>query len=290
MPITDKQLIDRTRYLGSSDSPAILGMSDFKNAKDVWVEKKYPLYQIKPTKDMKRGNYLEPALLKYASDETGYKIAQNQFRKTDIFGAHLDAQAYKRVDDLEYNLHKKEFLSIGFEAKSSRVLEGWGDPGTDEVPPAVLIQIYHQMYAADLQTVYVPRIAPWSLDMQLFVIERTPEIDNDIYNLSIYLKWWWKEYIDGNIEPPITDAPHYDVVRRIKRVPGSFAESIDIELIEQWEKSKENKCEYEKKEEEIKAQILLKLGTTEGCNLSDGRILTYIPNKNGTRILRIKKG
>lgn len=307
MPITEKQRLRRRNYIGSSDAASILGMNKYSNAKNVWITKRYEIETGRTNENMERGNYFESALLEFAASETGLLIAKNQFRAKGIFAANLDAQAYKKIDN------GKQFLPIGFEAKTSKITDGWGEPGTEEVPEHVMIQCLVQFYVADLKTIFIPRIAPHSLKLELFRIDFNPEIESAIHNMVEILKDWWKKYVIGNIEPPNEEFPSLDIVKRIVREPGSYAEKVDTKLLSKWEKTKKYKTYWTDKEEDYKAALILQLGTSEGFKMGD-RVLTFleqntkptidmnvlrnkypevyaeIATPNKTRVLRIKKG
>ena len=279
MPITEKQKEKRQLYLGSSDIAAILGMNPWKTPIDVWNEKVYPIDEKSKSGAIQIGNFLEKGLIEFAAEETNHKIFLNQFRVKGIFGANLDGQAYQRING------RLEFLPIGYEAKTTSIAEGWGDEGTDDVPDYISIQCHHQIYAAALETVFIPVLIPHfgRLHMKLYRIDRDEKILRDIVRLG---KAWWKKYVETKTQPPAEGTPSLEILKRIRREPETFAEPSNEVAVNEWMGARQERLDAEKREKTALATILEQLGTAEAARLSDGSVFTYMKQRGADRLNR----
>lgn len=66
--------MDRTKSIGGSDSPVILGVSPFKDRLTLWGQKRGTLPPEEETPAMKRGKILEPIVANLYSEATGRKL------------------------------------------------------------------------------------------------------------------------------------------------------------------------------------------------------------------------
>jgi len=152
MAITEKQRDARAEGVGASECAAILGLSPFASAYDVWLEKtgKVVREESEQTEAMEIGNAIEPTTAALAEKRLGCKLVKpTGTYKADngVMLANLDRQVDK--------------AARGFpicELKSTWMLDGWGEPGTDEVPEAVMIQVHAQMLCSDARVAHVARM------------------------------------------------------------------------------------------------------------------------------------
>ncbi len=295
MPITEKQIERRKNYLGSSDMPAILGMfpkkeidqkdeikSWFPTPIDIWNNKVYDIEQKEGSEIMKRGQYLEPSLLKFASDRTGIKIMPNQFRAKGIFGANCDGIGYERTKG-----NKIVWLPIGFEAKTTSMWKGWEEEGTDMVPDYVACQVHHQMYCGDFERVYIPVLLPafGRLAMKMYLIERNEKIIANLVQLGTE---WWENHVIAKIPPLHEEPAKYEILKLIRRVPKKVIEfPVEaMQFVDEWDAAKKQRIMWEKDEEKAKCRVIEVLAEAEGANLPDGAILTFLRQRGADNIDR----
>ena len=136
MSLTPEQLAERVNYLGATDAAAVLGMSRYKTALDVWGEKtgKIKPEDISMRLPIRAGTELEGLVGKLFTEETGKEV-----------GAVIGTMTHKRYPFIRANL---DFLVIEekvyLEAKTA---SGWKAHEWEEnkVPPEYAIQCLHQM-------------------------------------------------------------------------------------------------------------------------------------------------
>src|SRR4051812_9113749 len=88
--------MDRRTYIGSADAGAILGVSPYRTALDVYLDKVDGPQPVTPEKAaiFKRGHRLEPYILDMLEDEHGYKLLRftDENGKTVRSRRHLDPE------------------------------------------------------------------------------------------------------------------------------------------------------------------------------------------------------
>ena len=119
-------LRERKNYLGGTDLAAIAGLSPYRTALDVYLDKTSDDITCETNAAMRWGNLLEDVVAKAYSEDTGYavEIEPNTIYHPEykFLGANID----RWVGDKEYVLECK---TAGFiKAKE------WGDLGTDQIP------------------------------------------------------------------------------------------------------------------------------------------------------------
>lgn len=260
MPITDAQREQRRNFIGSSDMPAIMGVDSYRNAADVYYSKLGALDDNDDTNEAaKAGNYLEPAILAWASDELGVSIRRNQRRVQGVFAANIDAMIVGRPEALEAKttgLYNKMFFG-----------EEWGEEDTAEVPPRVLIQTHHQMYVADLERVWVPALIN-GRGLQMFRIERDNDLIKRIEEVGVS---FWNDHVMKGIPPTVV--PSMETLKRVMRVPEKVA-AITPEALARYQAAKEAAKVAEAAAKAAQAALIAELGDAEQGECEAG-IVTY---------------
>ncbi len=118
MPITDKQKEARSKHVGGSDIPAILGIDPWRNAYDCWLDKTGRLMEQPETMPMKIGRLFENGLLMYCQEELG-PIQRNVYRSAPDFpiATHIDAVLKNRNEPIEAKM-----------TTNAHATEHWGAP------------------------------------------------------------------------------------------------------------------------------------------------------------------
>ena len=102
MALTDKQLTSRQESVGGSDVPAILGLSPFKSAADVYIEKTQQMVQI-DNAAIEAGHMLEPAVIDWAITkikESEFSWSSMNVRRTKVLVSSegLEISAHANLD------------------------------------------------------------------------------------------------------------------------------------------------------------------------------------------------
>ena len=279
MALTEAQRAERRHHLGSSDAAAILGLDPWRNAGDVYWSKVLDTADEASTA-MRVGNLLEGAICQFAAQELGVELERHVMivspNDDGILAANLDARVVGRPE--------------GVEAKYSSFIDGWGEEGTDQVPPHVLLQAQHQAYVGELTQVWVPALLLHRrAEFRLYCVPRHAELIAELVAAELR---FWREHVEPRIPPADRPVPPLPALKQLRRDPNTVvtlpAEAAAI--IRRWEEAKAAAKVATDQAEDAQAAVLMLLGAAEAGRLPDGRALTYLEQKSpprcDTRLLR----
>lgn len=282
--LSPEQIALRKKYLGASEAAAVLGLSPFNSAADIFYRKTTDATDAPPTAAMESGTRLEPVILDWAEERLGCKIVRNLPSAIDQRTGILLATPDGAI----------EAANAGVEAKRTGMREGWGDPGTDQIPDMYLVQTHHQMYVMGWVKVWVPVLfmGQFTESWEMYVVHHDQEIQNAIVGREV--EWWNKHVVKG--VAPDDAKPSLDLLKRLRRtgerviLGGNGVEAADAYLA-----LNEQRKAIEKQEEEAKAAVIALLGldapADEGL-LPDGRLITFRSQNSApgtdTKLLRAK--
>lgn len=140
MSLTEAQLEERRSGVGGSDAATVLGLNPFTTAYELYLDKRgeAPAEDENFLKEARYwGSVLEQPVCDRYAEETGYKIQKaNQLIRS------------KEHPFMLANIDRKvvgEDRKIGFEAKTAARPEGWGESGSNEIPPYIMLQCQHYL-------------------------------------------------------------------------------------------------------------------------------------------------
>lgn len=140
MSLTEAQLEERRTGVGGSDAATVLGLNPFTTAYELYLDK---LGEAPPEDEdfLKEARYwgsvLEQPVCDRYAEETGFKIQKaNQLIRSKVH-PFMIANIDRKVVG--------EDRKIGFEAKTAARPEGWGESGSDEIPPYIMCQVQHYL-------------------------------------------------------------------------------------------------------------------------------------------------
>jgi putative phage-type endonuclease len=285
--ITPEQRELRRKYVGSSDAPALFGLDPYRTAADVWLSKTGRVEDGETTEAQDRGNLLEPAVLDWAEREIGEWFARGSFLASGHLCANFDG------------IHDGPGRTVSpflVEAKTTTKADEWGEPGTDEVPERVIVQVHHQFVVAghDFRVAYVPVLMPLfgRFDFRMYEVRRDDALAEAVAARG---REFMERYVLKDTPPPDV-LPNLDVLRRVRREPGKVVQVAD-ELVDAWQAERAARLEAEKREAEAQRALLAALGEAEAGDFGRGRV-TYLETKRKAyaveettyRTLRVKKG
>lgn len=194
--------LDRQTYIGSSDAASILGVSPWRTALDVYLDKVEGQQPITPEKAaiFKRGSRLEPYILDMLEDEHQYKLLrfQGEDGKTVRSRRHIDNAYPFLAAELDAETEDGENV----EAKSSNFYarKAWGEQHTDAVPIYYNAQAQHAMMVRGSKTTIFPVLVGVD-DFRLYKVERDDEVIEYLRAAEIEM---WQRIQDRNAPPPTT--------------------------------------------------------------------------------------
>jgi predicted phage-related endonuclease len=259
-----------------------MGLSSFKSAYDVWLEKLGKVGPGHAGEAANLGNKLEPAVLAMACDRLG-PILKNQTRrvKGSPIVCHVDGIVRRSGEPVE--------------AKTSGLLsplrDDWGDEGTDEIPDYAWVQAQTHILATDRKCCHVPALLGGK-GFRMYCVPRNEEVIVEI--LTAATNFWIENVLQQT--PPEGSLPTLDMAKRIHRVPEKVV-SIDPALILAWTAAKQVLKDAESHEEQAKVAVIAALGDAEGSEGTPFGTITYMEQERKEyvvsaskyRTLRLKK-
>ncbi len=277
LPITAKQLEERRKGIGSSDVPAIVGMSPWQGPVDIYHSKVYALENQKDSMPMTVGNYLEGSIAQWAIDQTGIDFLVNPPTVTAPDGinrSNPDGIAKNGKTILE--IKAVSICHINYD-----VIEEWGAEMSEEIPEHVMIQVQHQMAVTGAEDCYVAGLIA-ARGFRLYHVKRDPTLCELLLKSCVS---FWEEFVLKKIPPG--GAPLLSTVKRIPRVPNKVVE-IKSDTVVRWQEKKAVAKEAKEAEEEAKAMLLEELGDAESGECLLGT-LTYMKTARGWRTMKFKE-
>jgi len=263
-PTRAEWLQARKGAIGASDVAAILGMSPFTTAYEVWLDKTNRIDDWEGNKSTRAGNTFESAVLDRAESELGPLARNVRLVHSDLpMASTLDGQVIATSEPVEAKV-------TGIEGP---VFGHWGDALTDDVPNYYLVQMHSQLMVTKTELAYLFALIA-GRGVVKFQAEPAPKLHEIIGNK---VTDWWERHIVRGIEPPRTDKLSLEVVKRLRK---QAKKSIVFDLATTSLVNHREVLKAQEKEiaEQIKAsevQILLALGDAESATMADGSEFTY---------------
>jgi len=252
----------RRTFIGASEVAAILGLSPWKTAYDVWAEKTGRIEPPAETPAMWVGKKLESAILDYAETQLGPLVRNAEFAIQGApIVAHPDAIIAKNGEPVE----AKTTGLLRFDE-----LKDWGPEGSDQIPDYYVVQCLIQLEATGAPVCHVPAFVG-GRGLLMYRVEANKDVQLYLVEQCIA---FWERYVLKDVPPP-DSLPSLDVAAKIRRQPKSTTTISDPSLVDKWLEIKDAIRQLEEKEQELRQAILGQLGDCEVGILPDGREVTY---------------
>lgn len=278
--LTEEQKLARRNGIGGSDVAAIFGLSEYRTAVDVYLEK-HGLAEPRPMTDSQRhGHIMEPVILGEYVEHTGIPI----IRSPDTFISAKYPWMLGNFDAIDFN--NRIIVDAKYMSRFSR--DKWGEPGTNQMPDDILLQMIHYAIVADADYVDVAVFFDRP-DLFLYRYERNPEFEKRVIEQE---QLFWHNNVLAQVPPP---AKSIDDARALWK--EARKESVRIasdEIIVCWSKLREADKkikELEDQKEKMKATIMIDMQECEKLTDQSGFVLaTWKNQKSKTRVFRHYKG
>lgn len=259
----------RREGIGSTDSAAILGLSPWKSAFDVWRQKVEGEEPKDPNLPQWLGLKLEEAIseLYTAQEHQAVRKDGSQYAHgaRQILRAHVD---YRWGSITDINPEQPIV-----ECKTSRTKRRWGEAGTDHIPKHYWVQVQHQM--ACLPGVEFTDVAVL-FGHDDFRVYRIPRNQEFIDSLIADMEEWWDLYVVTKTPPPLDGSEGASLYLRGK-YPTDTLEPIPAtadhaSLVQELFTLREAKAALERSDELLVQRLKDAIGDHAGMTGPDFRI------------------
>jgi putative phage-type endonuclease len=183
----DTWLAERRKGIGGSDVAAILGLSKWTSPVEVWLDKLGRLPPKEETPAMRWGSLKEPLILDEFSRATGMEVRRGLPMQASEDHPFMLATIDGLVEDRQAIV----------EAKTAMFAEGWGEPGTAEIPAYYLTQVTHYMAVTGAVVAFVP-VLIGSSDFRIYEVERDESLIADLVEAE---RSFWFDHVLAGVEP-----------------------------------------------------------------------------------------
>lgn len=264
----------RRKGIGGSDIAAILGLSPFKTAYQVYREKRKEVEDWQGNESTDWGKRMEPAIRQWYSDTTGRDV-----RLPDKIMYH---EKYPfMLASLDGFTDDRRIVEI----KTARSGKLWGEPGTNEIPDYYAVQCHHYMIVTGYEVTDIP-VSIGGGSPELYEVPADIEIAEMIIEAAAK---FWERVVSGNPPDPVTYA---DAVARFGKIKSEGAVIMTPELSEviaDLYTVRKEKTELEAREEDLKGKIIIALGERGDTLISDGgNVIATYKLANGRKMLDAK--
>ena len=255
--LTERQIEERRKTIGGSDSPVVLGLSPFKTRRELYLEKKGLAPDIIETKAMQRGTYLEPIVANLYEKETGRTVA-----------IHPDSLRHPTIACMSANIDRailNDARGLGVIEIKCPGLKVFTKCKREGLPSHYITQLQHYLSFPKFKWGAFVIFSAELWEMIHFDVEP----DNEIIDIIQAKDTEFWQMLEAGIEPEEEAGPVIDL-------PSTGGELIRIET-EEWRKAAQElqeaieiRTEAEALEEDAKERIKTLMGShgvAEGFNL-----------------------
>lgn len=285
---------DRSKFLGGSDAPAVLGVSPWKTRYQLWLSKiaQAATEPLDPAREklFARGKRFEPLVIDMLCEEKGIasvpRTARNvrhQDIEHDFLSCEIDAEL-----QLDGRIVNAEIKTVSTFAASD-----WGEPGTDEIPLHVAVQTLHGLMVTGRERSIIAALIGGD-DLRIYEVRRDEELITKIRTQEVA---FWNDHVLAGVAPdPVTAE---DLKIRYPKDSGPAIEASEeiahavVALSHMKQEHKRN----EKQITEVENRVKAFMGESPALLYKGARLATWSLQRRAEftvaasefRVLRIKK-
>lgn len=258
----------RKKGIGGSDAGAVLGISPWKTPLQVYMDKVGATDPIQDNDSMFWGRTLEPVIRQRYADVTNRKVVV-----PDTLITHPKFEFM--IGNLDGITSDNRVLEI----KTARSAEGWGEPGSNEIPDSYMIQVQHYMLITAIPVADVAVLIGGS-DFRIYEVPAEPEL----MELMIEKETgFWSRVINRDPPEPIT---YQDMLLKYGRTSKESRVQADAVAMAAVARLKEIKA-IAKEEDELKTVIMAAFGESDTL-MDNNKVLATWKAGNGSKRFNAK--
>jgi putative phage-type endonuclease len=214
MSLDAKQLALRRTGVTGTDVAAILGLSPWRSALDVWLDKAGKAPPVEVSEDMERGTFLEDGARRWYAHRTGARVEEPgtvMCPDNPLVIATPDGLAF---------LPSGEERALEIKMPSSAL--GWGEAGTDAVPDYYVPQVVWELAATRKPMADV--FAVLEGKPRLYHVARDTELEGLLVD---EMARWWRNHVVADRAPEVTARDAGTVSRWMRRHEGDKPLAFD---------------------------------------------------------------
>ena len=268
-------LEERRKGLGGSDVAAILGLSPWRSAVDVWLDKtgQTPL-DDEPSLAMEFGSYAEEFVARQYEARTGRKVQRYtaMLRHPDHPWMLGNIDRLVVPEGAKRASHRREIRTdtlLECKTASAYAASSWGPDGTDEVPDYYACQVAWYLALTGCRHGDVAVLIGNS-DFRVYRLERDLELEEML--IARAGEWWERHVVKGEVPEPQIDT---DARKLFKKDNGAavIADGEVLAAVEELRGIRAKLKELEEAEKRARARIEAVMGEAAVLEDAAGRVL-----------------
>jgi len=255
--------VDRSKHIGSSDIAAIIGVSPWKTALQLYEEKlgiSEPEYNPEKEIRLKRGTRFEPLILDQYVSEYNTAIVGRNNRYTHPEYPFMAAEIDAEEQDIEDRI-----LNLEIKSASSFMSKKFGEQGTDDIPDYYAAQVTYGMLCTGRKNARLVVLLGTD-DLRTYDIPYDEDLGNYLRQEAVN---FWENHILAKV-PPMPQ--NKDEFRKIlDKFPGFHfkVDDLTLEAISELKECKQKIKELEEYKEEREGRILFSMTIAAELNSVD---------------------
>lgn len=207
----------RSKGVGGSDIAPIMGMSKWKTAHELWLEKTGAVEPEKiDTQVTHFGNVLEEVVATEFATRNGFKVRNRNKTFSHKKYPQLLANIDRSVDGQKAILECK--------TSSAFLMGDWGEEMSEDVPDYYRVQVEHYMTVMGYEIAYLAVLIGGNT-FRTYFFEKDPELAEMITDAALD---FWEMVTSGT--PPAINYDHSTTKDMLlRRYPGTNGETITLE-------------------------------------------------------------
>jgi len=189
---------DRSLFLGGSDIGAILGLSPYRSAVDVWLEKTQRIPSQADSLVLRFGQFAEDFVAQEYERATGFlthaKNTSLTHAQHPYLQGHVDRWVHLSSADIDSSTPSRIL-----ECKTTHPQQAhlWGERGSDQIPMAYYVQCAWYMLLANCAICDVA-VLIGNNDFRIYTLHQDKELENFLLETAIH---FWEQHVLLNIAP-----------------------------------------------------------------------------------------
>jgi len=260
----------RKTGVGGSEIAAILGLSQWRTPYEVYLDKRGEAPPQPDNDAMLWGRLLEPVVRQRYADVTGSEV-----RMYDGLVRH------PKHDWMIANLDGFTTEPRVYEGKTARSGDGWGEPGSSDIPQPYLLQSQWYMEVSGFALADVAVLIGGS-DFRIYTVEADRELQQMLIDAGAE---FWARVQRGEPPEPVSLAEVQARYGRASRAEQAYATPDVVDALATVYATRRGIAELESQEEAARATVLKFLGERDTLVGGNGAVLaTWRASKPAMRL------
>ena len=262
---------NRASFIGGSDVAALLGLSKYRSAMDVWLEKTGKRVDRKDSFALRFGSFAESFIADEYALLTGESVIDHPYGiahpEHSFCVGRIDRFVLGQKDQPLFNnngrLNAKKLLEC---KTANHYSQGdWGEAGTDAIPLPYLCQCLWYLGITNLPEIDVAVLLGGS-DLRIYTITRDRELETLLFEKAVF---FWTEHVQKDLPPKPQSIE--DCQALFQRASVGKSIEANPEVLDLIRKLKLLESQTQAEEEEI---VVIKQTLME--RMADAEVLTYL--------------